>query len=299
MLVAAIGVAGLYAAADLGIDIRGASFKLLPMALVLAALARPRLQSERERRVADLAECWGLMAIIGPLGALATYPVMVGTTGWHDATLDAWDKAIGFDWIGSYQFIAAQPWLARLTETIYFSIFVSPLVVIAGLVLTGRSGHARAFLLAFAVALVITIAIFRFFPARDPAVHLLGEALDYMPATGILHVATIEQLRSGELSVVALTELGGLIAFPSFHATAAVLFMWAAWPVDRLRFPCFALNLAMLIVIPVQGAHYMIEVIAGMGVAATAIGVVRLFGTTGRESGEGVPWPGQAAARTL
>lgn len=298
VLLAAAVVAYLYAAAHLGVDVTGAAGRLVPMALVAATLAKPRLRSERERRMADMAECWGLMAVISTLGALATYPVMVGTIGWHDAALDSWDKAMGFDWVGSYRFIAERPWLAWLTERIYFSIFVSPLIVIAGLTLTGRSGHARAFLLTFVVALVITILIFRFLPARDPVVYLLGDSVDYMPATGILHVATIEQLRSGELTMISIRTLGGLIAFPSFHASAAVLFIWAAWPVTRLRLPCFLLNLAMLIVIPVQGAHYLIEVIAGIGVAAAAIGAVRLSQAAYRGRFGRIAWPLQAATRT-
>ena len=59
----------------------------------------------------------------------------------------------------------------------------------------------------------------------------------------------------------------GLVAFPSFHTTAGILFTWALWTSPRLRWPAVMVNGLMLVSVPVIGAHYLIDLIAGVIVA--------------------------------
>ena len=61
----------------------------------------------------------------------------------------------------------------------------------------------------------------------------------------------------------SMTELGGLayfrvgiITFPSFHASAAILLAWGFWGVRFVRWPALALNLVMTVSCPFVGAHY-------------------------------------------
>jgi membrane-associated phospholipid phosphatase len=73
------------------------------------------------------------------------------------------------------------------------------------------------------------------------------------------------------MKVIRLDNLEGLIAFPSFHTAAAVLYAWAVWPIRSIRWPLAALNLAIISTTPVCGAHYAIDVVAGAAVALGSI----------------------------
>ena len=63
----------------------------------------------------------------------------------------------------------------------------------------------------------------------------------------------------------------GLVVFPSFHATLAVLCACAARPLFILKYPLLALNLLILLSTPAMGGHYFIDIAAGIILAALTI----------------------------
>ena len=58
------------------------------------------------------------------------------------------------------------------------------------------------------------------------------------------------------------------MVFPSFHAALAVLCACAAWPLRILKYPLLALNLLIILSSPAMGAHYFVDIIAGIILAA-------------------------------
>ena len=68
-----------------------------------------------------------------------------------------------------------------------------------------------------------------------------------------------------------LDDLEGLVAFPSFHTAAGLLYIWAFWPLRLLRWPAIVVNCAMIATTPLGGAHYVIDLLAGAVVAFAAI----------------------------
>jgi membrane-associated phospholipid phosphatase len=85
-------------------------------------------------------------------------------------------------------------------------------------------------------------------------------------------------VRGGSLRVLDIMKLGGIITFPSFHAAAAVLFLWALWSVWWMRPLALIANVGMLLATPMGGGHYFVDVFAGMGVAVLAIAAARVIG---------------------
>lgn len=83
----------------------------------------------------------------------------------------------------------------------------------------------------------------------------------------------IPALRAREVGVVDIAHLRGLVSAPSFHAAAAVLYIASAWRAPPLRWPLLALNGAMLLATPVEGTHYLIDLILGAVVAVGALAV--------------------------
>ncbi len=221
--------------------------------------------------VADIFELIAQLILVSMFGAIASYAIAAMTSGYADAQLVAWDKMIGFDWLAAYRFVESYPLLAMLLGIAYLSMFLSPLIVIVGLCFHGKAGHARAMLATYVAALCVTLIGFAFFAAKTPLNYLIDGPAGHIPATGNLHTPTIEALRAGTLTTIDTSQLVGLIAFPSFHAASAILFIGFAWPVRWLRMVMILTNGAMLVATPVEGAHYLIDVIAGIALGAAFV----------------------------
>ena len=82
-------------------------------------------------------------------------------------------------------------------------------------------------------------------------------------------------LRAGSLHALSLSQLVGVLTFPSFHAASAVLYIWALWRVRWLSLFLVPCNIAMIASTPVGGGHYLVDVMAGIAVAAAAIVAAR------------------------
>jgi len=131
----------------------------------------------------------------------------------------------------------------------------------------------QSFVLALGISLAATVLIAVFIPAVDAAIYIdlaSRGAAALSPGT-YSHIHTLEALRSGAMSVVRLDDLEGLITFPSFHTTNAILFAWAVWPVRYLRVPILVLNGLMVASTPTAGSHYFIDIVGGTAVAFSAI----------------------------
>jgi len=86
----------------------------------------------------------------------------------------------------------------------------------------------------------------------------------------------IPALRAHQVKDIDMGALRGLVCAPSFHTVSAVLYIAAAWPLRPLRWMIVPLNIVMLLATPIEGTHYLIDMIAGLLVAITASCVVKL-----------------------
>jgi PAP2 superfamily len=75
-----------------------------------------------------------------------------------------------------------------------------------------------------------------------------------------------------------LLELGnmtGIVTFPSFHAAASIIYLWALWPIWWLRPVSLFVNGLLLLSTPIHGGHYFIDVFAGIAMVFICIWIVR------------------------
>lgn len=227
------------------------------------------------RFVRDLAEYLALATLIALVGALASYPDAAVSHGFIDPTLARADAALGFDWVAWYRVVAAHRWLQLSGRVAYDAIYWTPAAILAFFAWTGRQDRARALLASLAIAAAITLTLFAFLPAVGPFAYLWRGPAPYMPVSGLWQPLLIPPLREHHLHVVDVGALRGLVSIPSYHTAAGVLFIAAAWPERRLRWPVLAVNAAMLLATPVEGTHYLVDMIAGAGVAGVALALVR------------------------
>jgi membrane-associated phospholipid phosphatase len=140
------------------------------------------------------------------------------------------------------------------------------LILFFALELLGHHNQARAFLLWFMVSAIATVGIGTLVPAAGAFVYY---HLPVASATG--YVAQWADLRNGTLRTINSLDNQGLVVFPSFHATLAVLCACAAWPLRIAKYPLLALNLLITLSSPAMGGHYFIDIIAGIILAALTI----------------------------
>jgi membrane-associated phospholipid phosphatase len=212
-----------------------------------------------------------LMTPITYISAAANLPMM-------DANLLYLDRMLGLDWRTYFSFIYERPRLINAVvlgySTISLPVFGIPLV----LGVTRHYRRLQEFTLAFGLALIVTTIISVFVPAigtydqlgikPDPAIFTPGSYLDQL--------RDLPALRDGSLREIDMKALAGIITFPSFHAAAAVLFLWALWGVWWMRPLALIANGAMLLATPIGGGHYFVDVFAGVAVAVISIvGVLR------------------------
>jgi len=234
-----------------------------------------RRPANRVQRIArDISEYFGLFSLIALVGATATYPLSAGTQGFVDPALEKIDSLLRFNWIAWYDVVAAHRSLQLLGTAAYQSIFVSPAILLGYFAWTGHRASARAFIAAFWVAAVLSLALFPFLPAEGPLAFLWRGPIPYMPESALYQMSLIPELRRHGISHVDLGALRGLVSAPSFHTASAVLYIAAAWPFRKLRWPLLAINIAMLLSTPVEGTHYLADMIAGALVAIAALGIV-------------------------
>ncbi|WP_417618897.1 phosphatase PAP2 family protein [Parasphingorhabdus sp.] len=260
--------------ADLGMDFLKASNAKYLLALMLLATIRYvlRYQSSGWQRVArDFCEYVGLFLFISLLGATATYPAAAATSGFADAALARIDAMLGFDWVRWYMLVVDNPWLQIAGSLAYANIYMSPVLLLGGLALSGERARAQLFLVSFWLAALITMLLFLAMPAVGPLAYVWQGPIPYMPTSALYQAELLPLLRDNMLGAVDLGALQGLVCAPSFHTAAAVIYIAMAWQCGYLRWPLLVINGAMLLSTPVEGTHYLVDMIGGAMVGLFAL----------------------------
>lgn len=248
----------------------------IPYYAVLAAVPLIRFACARigrpwSRAVADATEYFTLFTAMALTGALCSYPVAALSEGFADATLQQFDLAMRFDWLAWYRLVAEHRSLQLLGMAAYQSIFLTPALLLGWFACTGQRREAHRFLAAFWIAAMITLTLFSQMPAVGPLSYLWKGPIPYMPLSELWQPDLIPALRLGEVHVVDLGQLRGLVSAPSFHAASATLYIATAWRCGPLRWLLIAITSAMVLSTPVEGTHYLIDMILGAGVAIVGL----------------------------
>lgn len=224
--------------------------------------------------LASFAEYATTFMLIGLLGAVGSYPVSAASHGFYDPALQRIDEALHFDWLAWYALVSTHPSLQVAGRIAYEAIYLTPAVMLGYFAWTGRRREAQTMLATFWIAAAITLAMFWFMPAVGPFAYLWHGPIPYMPASELWQPELIPAMRHHIVHIIDPGALRGLVSAPSFHTAAAVLYIAIAWPYRRLRWPVMGVNVAMLLSTPVEGTHYLADMLAGAAVALTSLGLI-------------------------
>ncbi len=244
---------------------------------VLAAVYR---RWRPDERICAMLTALQQMILFSMVGAVLSYMVAAHGGAFWDADFAAWDKALGLDWMSWLHWLDARPVLATPLRLAYASLMpqMAALIVILGL--TGSIADLRTTVLAAMISGLCAIVISGLMPAQAVYSFLGLSPADYpnlRPAAALAHVADLEALRNGTLRTLVVSDLQGIITFPSYHAALATVFGWGFLrvPVRAIGWAGALLAAMTLISTPVDGGHYFVDVLAGTALAAASLWIAR------------------------
>lgn len=262
---------------DLPVMISAQAFLLAVAALLrMRGISRPAVAIE------------AMVLVLAATMATACLSVLFATTSlpFRDAILDRVDSFLfpPFDWRRMFVLLHDRPRLVAAMCSIYQTLLWQPFVLMALLAMTGREARCWQFVHAWFLALIGCLVIFPFVTATGAYVHF-GLSPHDIPAlsvdTGWRQPEVLERIRTGAIHSLSPQEMTGIIAFPSFHAAAATLLFWGFRRVPIVGGAFMALNVAMAATAPLVGAHYFVDILAGVAIALVAIRIASPEKTVG------------------
>ena len=213
-----------------------------------------------------------LLAAFSFAGALSSYTGQFWGAGFplSDARLARADQLLGFDWLASLIWLNRHPALSQILNLAYNSPVFQLIALLPVQFIFGMHRRFQVYMLAIQITILVTVAVSAVLPALGPHDFYRINAATHHPDIGLAmtkaHVEEVLNLR-GANPILPVDQLNAIITFPSFHTVVGILSAWAFWPVRGLRWTGLILNAAMIAATPLSGAHYFVDVIAGIGVA--------------------------------
>lgn len=251
---------------------------LIKIAVVVAALQVLNIRYRRMKEAPLIAVVNGACLLITFAGfyAIATYMVPEHASRLWDSTFVAWDKAFGLSADRIVAAVRAVDWLDTTLAFIYYCYFLQLALVVpytAGV----RKSPERMYTVLSQIFLCASIALTLF--GLMPALN----AMDYFGYKDIYQtqpiVDHIKSIRAGTFTQLKFEEnIQGLIQFPSMHAGLAVIFGWEFRHDHKIVFGALVLwNLLVIFSAITTGAHYVVDLFAGIIVAILSIAFVHHF----------------------
>jgi hypothetical protein len=267
--VVAITVAGFALLGRFELDLRSFLAPVASTALLGAGGWIYRTIRHEQRLGAILTSTAHIIAFAA-VGAPLSYIAATAGFPLQDAALEALDRHAGIDWTGMMTFISLHPGLQLVLALAYSSFALQTLTTVLALGIAGQLTRLSTFILAFVATTLVTIALSAICPAAGPWLFLDLHSAD---ASGFLPLSSTSWpvflgLRDGTLHTVYGLRSEGIITFPSLHAALGVLFPAALWRVPVVRWIALGLNILLLIATPAYGSHYVVDVAAGILIAA-------------------------------
>jgi hypothetical protein len=254
---------------------------LVAAAVVMDAVSRFAPRSRMVEALRTIS--YGLLYLVTTIlcGIVAAYAMQRFAFPLQDEFLARADQALGLSWADSVAWVDRHLSVQRLFHFAYHTISIQialPLVVLA---FAQRLDDVRVYLLAFAIAFIVTIFVSALMPAAGPIVFVDRASFAILKFTGATPLDHLVRLRAAG-PLVFTDPPGGIATFPSFHTTVAVLTPLTLRRHHRIFICLLVLDAAMLGGTITEGAHYYVDVLAGGAMAFFAHALAKRM--VGRES---------------
>lgn len=169
---------------------------------------------------------------------------------------DAW---MGYDWQAWADFEIGIPMLSIVLRLAYASLLPQTVIALVVLPIIGDGRRGFSFIRASLIAVIVACAGSYVMPAAMPA---------GVNTAWYSHWAA---LRSAVPFKISLSQVEGIITFPSFHASVAILILYSMRGLGAVTAVFGILELLMLVATTTYGFHYFTDVVGGIVVAVGAI----------------------------
>lgn len=195
-----------------------------------------------------------LIAFCSAIFASSALPYRDDWLAWIDSWMFGFDRRAVVAWTALHA-----PGVMRAATWIYNSLAVTPALLLALLLVTGRERDAWVVMTAMTLTVAVSVCVLPLVPA-------LGT-----PPYAYRFVEVFEGVRDGSLRRLDGGIITGLVTFPSVHAADGIILAWGFARLGRWALPLVAINLLMVGAALLMGGHYLIDLIAGTGVALATL----------------------------
>ncbi len=209
------------------------------------------------------------------VAALNSYLMASLQFSFKDEYLAAFDHLFGFDWVSLLELVGREALTGKIATLIYSTSLPLVAFTLIYLGLTGRSKRLELFMTSLIIACFVTIALSGPMVAMGPYGHYnipVELYQEFAPAVttqgpGSTWLSHVMALRDGSMRILSLSNSEGVITFPSFHTVMSVLMIFALRGYGLVSWAGGILNVAILVTVPLDGNHYLADMVAGAGVA--------------------------------
>ena len=266
-IVLMFAIAGVWMAGiDFDVHIAWHDFAL-PLAAVIGIVGA---HSMKGRAPGLIAEYFALTVFATVAFGFLSYLSMTTGRPFVDRDLLAADRALGFDWLAMFHWFAAHPWIKKAFEIVYGTLVYQGLYFGVLFGLMDRKQDLREMFWLVFVAGIFTCLGAALFPALGTFKAFGFNALGTF-------IPDMEKLHSGKHLSFVLTKMTGVVSFPSFHTTMALAYIYGFFRAGAIGWVIAALNIVMLVSIPIFGGHYLVDMLAGAVVMAGSLGIVKAW----------------------
>jgi hypothetical protein len=269
-IVALIAIDAIFAATT-GIGIRRLGAYTETLAIIFAlwpALALLTRATGFAKGGAFLAEAVAKALIFIYVATVLEYYLATSPAPLQDDLLIRADHALGFDWPAVFAWFAVHPAVRQVIAFAYFNLANEAMLV---LLVTALFYPARARQVPTALILssLMTVPVLWIFPVAGAFV-----AFDHASLPHASYTADYLGMRAHALAQIPLDDPRGIVSFPSFHASSAVLLTYLVRGIPVLFPATLLFNGLMVLGTPVFGGHYLVDVLAGLAVAGVTIAIL-------------------------
>ncbi len=250
------------------LDYRGVA--QLYAVVAIPAITLPYVRWRKLTAIQPAVEVTVFVLAILPTFLVLTFAAMRMNFPLQDALLVRLDQAMGFDWPSYLRLVdrsaIASVVLAAAYESVFFQLTLLPLLLCA----SKLAGRAYQLVACYGLLVAISTAIAVFFPSVSA---YGGHAFDSSTLSnvnsynGYFFLKSFDAIRTDPNFVLGAGTAAGIVTFPSIHAGVAALLAWGAWPSPILRYPFLLLNVLMAVGAITHGAHYLVDILAGLAIA--------------------------------
>ena len=225
--------------------------------------------------------CWSLfiLLLILPISVMYSYLIHTWNFPLADAKFAEFDELLGFNWLVLAKYFATLPeWVSAASTKIYSSWILLIQLTALFLIVSGRHGRLDEFVFLFLVTITIACTISGLLPGVGAFEYFKPDAHTAEQLSAVVNNQFVEpfsELRDGSLRTLTLSSAHGLVTFPSFHTINSLILIYVMRGCGKYMTLAVIWNLAIIATTPLDGAHYLADIVGGVIVAIMGVYLLR------------------------